>query len=71
MISEAVHKARVEVDEEGTEAAAATGFGAVAFSSISVPQIELFHANHPFFFLIRHEATKLVLFYGIVTDPAN
>ncbi len=59
-----VHKAFVEVNEEGTEAAAAT---AVGMRTTSMPS--MFKANHPFLFLIRENKTGTLLFIGRVTDP--
>jgi serpin B len=68
-ISAVVHKAFVDVNEEGTEAAAATGVG-IALASAPVPQeIPVFRADHPFFFLIRDARTDSILFMGRVTDP--
>jgi serine protease inhibitor len=59
-----IHKALVEVNEEGTEAAAATG---VFFAdSVSIA----FNADHPFMFLIRHNPTATILFMGRVVNPA-
>lgn len=60
------HKAFVEVDERGTEAAAATG---VAMQRASLPPA--FRADHPFLFLIRHVPTGAVLFLGRVANPAG
>ena len=68
-ISEVVHKAFVEVNEEGTEAAAAT---AVVMSMCAMrPQKEqkVFKADHPFLFFIRDKQTNTVLFSGRVLDP--
>ena len=66
-ISAIVHKAFVEVNEEGTEAAAAT---AVAMGFISPPPPPIvFRVDHPFLFAIRHRATGTVLFLGRVTHP--
>jgi serpin B len=66
-ISVVVQKAFVEVNEEGTEAAAATG---VALSrSASGPRPVVFNADHPFLFLIRDNQTGTVLFLGRVVNP--
>jgi serpin B len=61
-----VHKAFVDVNEEGTEAAAATG---VAVGARSAPRTEIFRADHPFMFLIRDQRSGSVLFMGRVVDP--
>jgi serpin B len=61
-------KAFIEVNEEGTEAAAATGAGMVAFA-VELPQ--RFIADHPFLFLIRDRLTGSPLFLGRVTDPTK
>ena len=63
-IGEVLHKAVVEVNEEGTEAAAVTSVGIRATSL--PPQ---FIADRPFFFAIRDNETKTVLFMGTVVDP--
>jgi len=65
-ISEVVHKAYVDVNEKGTEAAAATG---VAMVRSSPAKPISFRADRPFFFLIRHNATKSLLFMGRVMNP--
>jgi serpin B len=68
-ISEVAHKAFVEVNEEGTEAAAATAVG-MAFCGIRVaPPPKVFTADHPFLFFIRDRGTNAVLFSGRVLDP--
>jgi serpin B len=58
------HKAFVEVNEEGTEAAAATG---ISVGVVSLPPS--FTADHPFIFLIRDKVTGSLLFLGRVVDP--
>jgi serpin B len=71
-ISDVIHKAFVDVDEEGTEAAAATGIGfrATAMMPETNPPIE-FRADHPFLFLIRDTRSGAILFMGRVTDPTK
>jgi len=64
-----LHKAFVDVNEEGTEAAAATAV-VVAVGSRSRPRRKEFIADHPFLFLIRHKKTGAILFIGRVTDPS-
>lgn len=62
-----LHKAFVDVNEEGSEAAAATG---VAFGGIDEPEKPaVFRADHPFLFLIRDDRSGSVLFLGRVTNP--
>ena len=68
-ISEVIHKAFVEVNEEGTEAAAATG---VVMKCAAGPsnQPKVFRADHPFLFFIRHRESNAVLFSGRLLDPS-
>ena len=61
-VAKVVHKAFVDVNEEGTEAAAATGI-AMLQSGLS------FRANHPFMFTIQDNNTGQILFIGRVMDP--
>lgn len=60
------HKAFVEVNEEGTEAAAAT---AVGMQATAVRFYPVFRADHPFLFLIRDNQTGSILFMGRVVNP--
>jgi len=64
-----LHKAFVDVNEEGTEAAAATGV-VVGITSVRV-QPPTFRADHPFLFLIRDNRTGSILFMGRVVDPTR
>ncbi len=66
-ISQIKHKAIIEVDESGTEAAAVTAIGVLA-AGIE-PQPVVFRADHPFLFLIREHATNSILFMGRMSDP--
>ncbi|XP_078054788.1 leukocyte elastase inhibitor-like [Mustelus asterias] len=65
-VSEAAHKSFVEVNEEGTEAAAATG---MVCQTYSVSRLQTFTADHPFLFFIRHNTTNNILFFGRFTSP--
>ena len=70
-ISEVIHKAFVEVNEEGTEAAAST---AVVFELTSVAEphpILVFKADHPFIFLIQDNQTGSILFMGRIMNPSE
>jgi serpin B len=66
-ITAVLHKAFVEVNEEGTEAAAATGV--VVALKAGPPSQPLFRADHPFLFLIRDLRSNSILFIGRVMDP--
>lgn len=65
-VSEVVHKAFVDVNEEGTEAAAAT---AVGIALMCMPMNPIFFADHPFLFLIRHNESGVILFLGRLANP--
>jgi serpin B len=60
------HKAFIEVNEEGTEAAAATS---VEVADVGLPQVPIFRADHPFVFLIRDNQSGAILFLGRVLNP--
>ena len=64
-----VHKAFVDVNEEGTEAAAATG-SVVAVRSAG-PAVPVFRADQPFAFLIRDRQSGAVLFLGRLASPTT
>ena len=68
-ISAVVHKAYVDVNEEGTEAAAATGV-TMKLTSVAPPP-PVFRADHPFIFLIRDNQTGSILFLGRVANPVS
>lgn len=70
-ISQVVHKACIEVEESGSEAAAAT---VILVTKSLAKQTDftlpvMFHANHPFLFFIKENVSNTVLFIGRVTTP--
>ena len=69
-ISLVLHKAFVAVDEQGTEAAAATAVLMAITGAPAEPTVE-FRADHPFLFLIQHRDTGAILFFGRVADPTQ
>jgi len=66
MISRVKHKSFIEVNEEGTEAAAVT---VVEIIETSVPQVPFFNANSPYLFVIRDKKTNSILFIGKMMNP--
>ena len=66
-VGEVVHKAFVKVDEQGTEAAAATALAAPGGGP--PPKATPFVADHPFLFLIVDRGSGLILFIGRVVEP--
>jgi serpin B len=69
-ISAVIHKAYVEVNEEGTEATAATGV-VMRLTSVGPARIPVFRADHPFLFMIRDNISGSILFIGRVANPKN
>jgi len=67
-ISAVIHKAYVDVNEEGTEAAAATAV-VMRLTSAKPEEIPVFRADHPFLFLIRDNCSGSILFIGRVMNP--
>jgi serpin B len=70
-ISAVIHKAYVEVDEKGTEAAAATAIGVRVMAMPVRREPERFVADHPFIFLIRDTNSGSILFLGRFTGPTT
>ncbi|XP_009934777.1 serpin B11 [Opisthocomus hoazin] len=66
VLSNVVHKTYVEVNEEGTVAAAGTG---AVIVRRSLPLTEVFLADHPFLFFIRYNPTNTILFFGKLCSP--
>jgi serpin B len=69
-LSDVLHKAFVDVSEEGTEAAAATGAN-VKLISMLQEERTVFRADHPFAFVIRDMRSGVILFSGRLVKPAN
>ncbi|XP_052036308.1 neuroserpin [Apodemus sylvaticus] len=65
-LSKAVHKSFIEVNEEGSEAAVASGMIAISRMAVLYPQVIV---DHPFFFLIKNRKTGTILFMGRVMHP--
>jgi serine protease inhibitor len=70
-ISAAIHKAFIDVNETGTEAAAATSIIMRATAMRVEPSPIIFRADHPFLFLIRDTRSGSILFLGRVADPTK
>jgi serpin B len=68
-VSAVIHKAFVDVNEEGTEAAAATGV-VMTLTAMPAPPVA-FRADHPFLLLIQHKPSGSILFMGRVADPVG
>lgn len=68
-ISAVIHQAFIDVNEQGTEAAAATAVVMVGSAIISHQFIPVFKADHPFLFLIRENSTGAILFLGRLASP--
>jgi serpin B len=73
LISDVVHKAFIDVNEEGTEAAAATAVIVIGITDCVClpPQPKEFRADHPFLFALRDRHSGSLLFLGRVVDPGG
>lgn len=72
-LSQALQRAKIDLDEEGTTAAAVTVVVVGAEEgamTLAAPPFR-FIADHPFFFAIAHKQTKSILFMGVVEDPSK
>lgn len=69
VISEVIHKAFIKVDEEGSEAAAATAV-IMESTSVNLDRI-IFNANRPFIFMIKENQTNSILFLGRMVNPSS
>jgi len=70
-ISKVIHQAFVEVDEAGTEAAAATAIPLMYAKMPTSQEPKVFTADHPFIFVIYDKTTSSILFIGKVEDPSK
>jgi serpin B len=70
-IDDVFHSAFVNVNEEGTEAAAATATSMTMGMTFPIEPIPVFRADHPFIFLIQDSDTGNILFMGRVVNPAG
>jgi serpin B len=68
-ISNVIHKAYIDVNEEGTVAAAATAVVMRSYAVMQQGEPPVFRADHPFLFLIQDEASGAILFMGRVAAP--
>jgi serpin B len=68
-INKVIHQAFVDVNEEGTEAAAATAV-TMAYNGMTMPEkAKIFRVDHPFIFIIQERKTGNILFMGRVNNP--
>jgi len=70
-IDDVIHQAYVDVNEEGTEAAAATAVNIGLMSNHGEEAVPVFRADHPFIFIIQDDETGLILFMGRVIHPVS
>jgi len=68
-VDSVLHRAVISVDEEGTEAAAATAVVMMTRAMPRPPRVLKF--DRPFVFAIEHAATGRVVFAGVVADPSS
>ena len=69
-IDKVIHKTFIEINEEGTEAAAATSVGIVLTSTAFGPKPFHMIVDRPFFFVLRDDDSGMILFMGSVTNPS-
>jgi serpin B len=69
-LEQVVHKTWIELDEEKTEAAAATA-APVMIGSAGIASFKIFNADHPFIFFIIDNSTRAIIFMGRYVEPAQ
>jgi serine protease inhibitor len=70
-VSRVRHKSFVEVNEEGTEAAAVTSVEIRVTSTPGIPEVTWFHVDRPFMIAIKEKYTNSIIFIGRITDPSS
>lgn len=65
-----IHKAKIEIDEDGSVAAAATATMSRSLTFMDAEPIE-FHCDHPFIFMINDLVSQEILFAGVYRGPNN
>ena len=70
-VSDVMHRARISVDENGTEAAAVTAVAWALAEPGEPPKPIPFIVNRPFLFLIRDDITGAILFLGRMINPSS
>lgn len=68
-VSDIIQKAKIVLDENGTQAAAATAAIMECGCCLNPPPVPKIFADHPFMYLLRNSKTKTVFFEGFVTNP--
>ena len=68
-ISKVIHQAFIAADEKGTEAAAATAVTMNLMAMRDPSEVKVFHADHPFLFIIKDTMTGSILFMGKIMKP--
>jgi len=73
-IADVIHAVKIDIDEKGTEAAAATAI-TMKVTSVAAPRdppkIITMHVKRPYLLAIRHDSTGQLLFLGTINDPRN
>jgi serpin B len=68
-LTEVYHKTFLKLDEDGTEAAAATAMDFATLGLHEPPKPVTVNVDHPFIFAVRHQPSGAILFLGHITDP--